>query len=364
MYLAAAVVSVTAPGRRAAQRSMSALSPSEFSCSRNSAGASTTICLRVIIAEVRAFTAVSRATFSWRIISACPSPVLGIAVAVPAAPIGPPLRHRGCRATALLGMGGFVVGAQTEVEGELWLAVETTAVVVGCGGCGTRAVGHGRRQVKVRDLPMAGRPVVLVWSRRLWRCPDQACSTHTWTEASRAIRARLALTERARAEICRRVGQDEDSVAGVARAFGVGWHTAMAAVRDHGSPLVEDPARLEGVGTLGLDETRFLSATPTHRTQYVTGSSTWTGPAWSMWCPAVAPRPCGTGSRSAPGRGWTGLGWSLSTRSGATPTGCSPTSVTPSWSSTTSRHRAGQQGHRRRAPPHPERDPRPPRAQR
>jgi transposase len=42
-------------------------------------------------------------------------------------------------------------------------------------------------------------------------------------------------------------------------------------VRDHGTPLVDDPARLDGVDALGLDETKFLSATPTHRTEYVTG---------------------------------------------------------------------------------------------
>jgi transposase len=40
-------------------------------------------------------------------------------------------------------------------------------------------------------------------------------------------------------------------VAEVARAFGVGWHIAMAAVTDHGTPRVEDPARLDGVEALG-----------------------------------------------------------------------------------------------------------------
>lgn len=61
--------------------------------------------------------------------------------------------HHSEGATALLGMPGFVVGAQLEVDGEVWLFVETTADVVGCAGCGTRAVGHGRRKVMVRDLP-------------------------------------------------------------------------------------------------------------------------------------------------------------------------------------------------------------------
>lgn len=174
-------------------------------------------------------------------------------------------------ATALLGMPGFVAGAQLVVDGEVWLRVETTAGVAGCAACGTRAVGHGRRWVRVRDLPMAGRPVVLVWGKRKWRCPDPDCEVNTWTETTDEIRPRASLTERARAEMCRRVGEDEDSVAGVARAFGVGWHTAMTAVADHGRPMVDDPARLDGVDALGVDETKFLAATPTHRTEYVTG---------------------------------------------------------------------------------------------
>jgi len=170
-----------------------------------------------------------------------------------------------------LGLDGFVVGAHELGDGEWWLWVETAAEVVGCATCGTRAVGHGRRLVAVRDLPVAGRPVVLCWSKKLWRCPEPDCEVGTWTESHEGIRPRRCLTERARAEMCRRVGEDEDSVAEVARSFGVGWETAMAAVRDHGQPRVDDPARLEGVEALGLDEHRFLSATPTKSTTWVTG---------------------------------------------------------------------------------------------
>src|SRR5690606_7148033 len=141
------------------------------------------------------------------------------------------------------------------VDGEWHLEVETTADVVGCGGCGRRAVGHGRRRVAVRDLPIVGRPVVLVWVKRIWRCPDDGCDRRTWTETHPQIAPRAVLTERARAEICRRVGQDEDSVAEVARAFGVGLHTAMAAVVEHGTMLVEDPQRVAGTtGRAGRDD--------------------------------------------------------------------------------------------------------------
>jgi transposase len=70
-----------------------------------------------------------------------------------------------------------------------------------------------------------------------------------------------AWTARARAEACRRVGQDRHTVGAVAAEFGVGWATLMAAVRDYGRPLADD--RLSGVRTLGVDETAFLAATPT-----------------------------------------------------------------------------------------------------
>ncbi len=179
--------------------------------------------------------------------------------------------HRSEGATALLGMDGFVVGAQADVDDELWLMVETTADVVGCDGCGTRAVGHGRRGVKVRDLPIGDRRVVLVWRKRLWRCPDPDCAVKTWSEETDAIAARAVLTERARAEICRRVGRDGHSVAQLAREFGVSWHPAMEAVRDHGRPRVDHLSRLRLPSAIGIDETSFLAATAAHPTLLVTG---------------------------------------------------------------------------------------------
>jgi transposase len=171
----------------------------------------------------------------------------------------------------LLGLDGFEVLAAQVVGGEWLLEVQTTATAVGCQGCGVRAELHGRRRVQVRDLPIGGRPVVLAWCKRLWRCREPACGVRTWTERTAAIRPRAVLTQRARAEACRRVGKDAHAVAAVARDLGVGWATIMRAVADHGRPLVDDAARLEGVATLGLDETTFLKATRVAPTRYVTG---------------------------------------------------------------------------------------------
>jgi transposase len=171
----------------------------------------------------------------------------------------------------LLGLSGFVLLAVSEYEGELEQAVETTADLVGCPGCGAVAAAHARRPVRVRDLPSAGRPVTLIWVKRVWRCRHDRCAVSTWSETSAAIGARASLTERARAQAARRVGRDGESVAAVAREFGVGWGTIMAAVRDHGQPLIDDPTRLAGVNALGVDETAFTAATASSPTEFVTG---------------------------------------------------------------------------------------------
>jgi zinc-finger of transposase IS204/IS1001/IS1096/IS1165 len=106
-------------------------------------------------------------------------------------------------ASRLLGLDGFQVLAAEVVGGEWQLEVQTTATMVGCTSCSVRATLHGRRTVRVRDLPIGGRPVVLRWRKRIWRCAESACGVRTWTEQTEVIRARVVLTQRAGAEACR-----------------------------------------------------------------------------------------------------------------------------------------------------------------
>jgi transposase len=167
-------------------------------------------------------------------------------------------------------MAGFVVGAHELIDGEWWLYVETTVDFVGCSGCGTRAVGHGRIRSAVRDLPIAGRPTVLVFARRRWRCPEPACEVATWSEHVDAIACRASMTERARARLAEMVNDEGTSIAAAGGEFGVGWHTANTAVADYTDPAVDDPARLDGVRAIGVDEKRFLNATAEHHTTYTT----------------------------------------------------------------------------------------------
>ena len=91
-------------------------------------------------------------------------------------------QHSSASATRLLGLDGFEVLAVQVAGGEWQLEVQTTATMVGCQGCGVRAELDGRRTVRVRDLPIGGRPVVLVWRKRIWRCAEPVCGVQTWTE--------------------------------------------------------------------------------------------------------------------------------------------------------------------------------------
>ena len=111
---------------------------------------------------------------------------------------------------------------------------------------------------------------MVVWWKRIWRCPDTDCGVGSWTEQSKPIAPRASLTQRARAEACRQVGEQNRSVACVARDLGVGWATVMGAVEEYGRPLVDDPQRLADTTALGLDEVAFLRANAQRHTTFAT----------------------------------------------------------------------------------------------
>ena len=172
---------------------------------------------------------------------------------------------------ALLGLPGFRVLAVTEDGDELLVGIETIRRAAGCPVCGVIARTKDRLRVVIRDLPAFNRRVRLVWSKRRFSCPDADCPQRTWTERSDELPDRRVLSARAGRECTRAVGQEARSVASLARWLGVSWATVMSAVRDYGTPLVDDPARVEEVNSLGIDETAFLKANAEHPTMYVTG---------------------------------------------------------------------------------------------
>jgi transposase len=82
-------------------------------------------------------------------------------------------------AEALLGLDGFRVLEVSESTDELTVVIETTATVVGCGRCATRAEAQDRMAVDHRDLSCFGRPARLRWIKRRWRCRAR-CSGPGW----------------------------------------------------------------------------------------------------------------------------------------------------------------------------------------
>ena len=106
------------------------------------------------------------------------------------------------------------------------LVVAVVAVVawVRCSACGhkCRSV-HQVKKVKVRDLPVSGRPTTLLWHQRRFRC--QRCGATT-TETHPGFDGKLTL--RLRRHL---LGEVVDStVAATARRHGLSWHAVMAVV--------------------------------------------------------------------------------------------------------------------------------------
>lgn len=101
------------------------------------------------------------------------------------------------RADALLGVEGIHVSSVTATGRGRVLGVETGDDLSGCPDCGVVSVGHGRRRVRLHDIPSFGKPVMLLWDKRVWRCPDRDCPRTTFTEDHALAGPRAKLTTRA-----------------------------------------------------------------------------------------------------------------------------------------------------------------------
>ncbi len=172
-----------------------------------------------------------------------------------------------------------VLGVEDEPTQPLRVHIETTAGILGCSGCGTRAWLKDQRPVTLVDLPAFGRPALLVWHKRRWLCPEQSCEVATFTEHQPAIAAaRAGVTDRAGRWMTSQVGHGR-AVSAVAGELGCDWHTVMDTVIAYGTPLVEDPARVGPVTALGLDETLFVREGAWKRRAWVTSIVDVTRPA-------------------------------------------------------------------------------------
>jgi transposase len=168
------------------------------------------------------------------------------------------------------GAAGFEVLGVAVSDVELVVEVQTTAAVVGCSGCGTRARPKDRRWVSVRDAPVGDRAVLVRWRKRVWSCPEPLCAVKTWTERSDLAEPRRVLTARAEVWATNRVAALEGTPASIARDFGVAWSRVWAAVTRVGTAWVEGPSRVGPTAMVGFDETVMQPAHRRRRRRFVT----------------------------------------------------------------------------------------------
>ena len=160
------------------------------------------------------------------------------------------------RCDLLVGLDGLRVSeVARDAGGALTVTVESEPAVMGCPTCGVVAHAHGRVVVRLVDAPAFGRPVRIRWVKRRWVCPDPDCPAGTFVEQNAAVASpRATLTVRACWWAIGQLRREHASVNGIRRQLGTGWRTVWAAIK----PLLQaadgDPARFEGVTTLGVDE--------------------------------------------------------------------------------------------------------------
>jgi len=158
------------------------------------------------------------------------------------------------RADAMFNAAGMHVLDVRREGRRLVVTVETDADRAGCGGCGVVATAHGRRRVTAADAPCFGASVLVVWLKRVWRCPESACPAGTWSQAHELVGSRAVLTSRAISWATDALAHDDTTVSALARHLGVDWHTLWRAVKTEATARITRPGRLSSVRTIGVDE--------------------------------------------------------------------------------------------------------------
>lgn len=144
----------------------------------------------------------------------------------------------------LVGLAGMRVLPAADAAGELEMPIETAPGAVGCPGCWGGGAGEGPPPDVGAGPAQWWAPGRAVLVETGMGVPRPGLPVRTWTETHPGIAARATLTERARTWAVHQVGSRDATVAGVARELGVAWWTVMNLVIAHGTPLVDDPARL------------------------------------------------------------------------------------------------------------------------
>ncbi|MDN5746903.1 MAG: ISL3 family transposase [Nocardioidaceae bacterium] len=159
----------------------------------------------------------------------------------------------------LVGLDGFhvvdVVTTTLKAGDGLRVVVESAPQLMGCPGCGVVVGSHGRRDVRLVDVPCFGRPVELVWRKRMWRCKESSCAIKSFVEQDEDLAApRALMTTRARWWAIGQIRREHASVRGLTRQLGTTWNTVWSAIKPLLEEMAADETRFDGVTNLGVDE--------------------------------------------------------------------------------------------------------------
>ena len=163
------------------------------------------------------------------------------------------------RCDLLVGLTGFHVADvsehQTKRGPALRIVVESPPREEGCPVCGVIAHSHGRREVRLVDVPCMARPVELAWRKRTWRCAEPACAGGVFTgQLDDLAKPRALLTTRACRWAIGQLRREHASVQGLARQLGTTWRTVWNSIKPLLEELAADESRSDGVTSLGVDE--------------------------------------------------------------------------------------------------------------
>lgn len=169
------------------------------------------------------------------------------------------------RCDLLLGLENVHVERVERHDEVMVVTVSTPPQPVGCPTCGVIATGRGRRRRVLHDVPGVARVRVL-WRQRVWRCADADCTKKTFVEqVPTLVAVRGSITRRAVAWAVGQLRREHATIQGLARQLGTSWKTVWRAVKPELERLADDPARFEGVTTLGVDEHVWHHVDPRRR---------------------------------------------------------------------------------------------------
>lgn len=122
-----------------------------------------------------------------------------------------------------------------------------------CRRCGCEGAPRDTVTRRLAHEPLGWRPTTLVVTIRRYRCTG--CG-HVWRQdTTRAAEPRAKLSRRGLRWALEGIVRQHLTVARIAEGLGVAWNTANDAVLAEGKRvLIDDPARLDGVTAIGVDE--------------------------------------------------------------------------------------------------------------